>query len=227
MREIRFAEDELPFVIEDELDEAAVIIEAGIEAAGQDRPMPENLPRSVIPQLADFGKSLTEEESIFAKARQRETEVHFTPKVRQRLMTWVEPIYEDVIDITGEVRLADLDGCNFPLRQDDGRKIPGKFDAEQEALITEALRDHATRRLRVRGLAEFSQPDGALKRIIRIDDVQPSTLGEAEYDSSARPVWEVIAEIGAQVPEDEWGKVPSDLSGNLHHYLYGTPKEER
>lgn len=38
-------------------------------------------------------------------------------------------------------------------------------------------------------------------------------------------IWEVIAEIGAQIPEEEWEKVPSDASINYKHYLYGVPKK--
>lgn len=43
---------------------------------------------------------------------------------------------------------------------------------------------------------------------------------------SGHPIWEVVAEMGASVPEDAWESVPADLSKNLHHYLYGAPKEE-
>lgn len=45
-------------------------------------------------------------------------------------------------------------------------------------------------------------------------------------DSTARPIWEIIVELGASVPESEWEKVPTDLAKNLHHYLHGAPKEE-
>jgi len=41
-----------------------------------------------------------------------------------------------------------------------------------------------------------------------------------------RPIWEVIKEIGEAVPEEEWAKLPNDLSINYRHYLYGTPKVE-
>lgn len=41
-----------------------------------------------------------------------------------------------------------------------------------------------------------------------------------------RPVWEVIVEIGAQIPDQEWAKVPSDASVNYKHYLYGAPKKD-
>lgn len=40
-----------------------------------------------------------------------------------------------------------------------------------------------------------------------------------------RPIWEVIAEISSQVPEEVWDNVPSDGSLNVDHYLYGAPKK--
>jgi hypothetical protein len=43
-------------------------------------------------------------------------------------------------------------------------------------------------------------------------------------DADERPIWDIIAEIGAAVPPEEWAKVPRDLSINLDHYLYGSPK---
>jgi hypothetical protein len=35
-----------------------------------------------------------------------------------------------------------------------------------------------------------------------------------------------IAEIVKGVPEDEWKRLPADLSKNVDHYLYGTKKVE-
>ena len=40
-----------------------------------------------------------------------------------------------------------------------------------------------------------------------------------------RPIWEVIVEIGEQIPDEEWAKVSSDASVNYKHYLYGMPKK--
>ena len=226
MRVIDFEEDKLIPKVDDDLDDAAHVIDSAIEAAGEDRPLPERLPKNVIPLFADFGKSLGEDESIFVKACKRESEVHYTREVRERLMTWVERTYEDVVDITGEVRLADLDGCNFVLRQDDGTKVPGKFDPDQEALITDALRGHASRRLRLRGRAEFTSPKGKIKRIVSMDEATVRRAGEAPYNPTERPIWEIAVELGASLPDDEWAKVPRDLSKNLDHYLYGAPKDE-
>jgi hypothetical protein len=35
------------------------------------------------------------------------------------------------------------------------------------------------------------------------------------------PIWEIIVEIGSQILDEEWEKVPDDASINLKHYLYG------
>lgn len=121
MREI--SEGQLPNLIDDELDQAAEIIEATIEAAGEGRILPENLPKPVIPLFEELGKTLGEGECMYAKARNRPSEVKYTHEVRHRLATWLERTYEDIVDLTGEVRLAGLDGCNFTIRLDDGRSF--------------------------------------------------------------------------------------------------------
>lgn len=56
--------------------------------------------------------------------------------------------------------------------------------------------------------------------------VQTATLLDTASTPIDRPIWERIVEIGAQVPAEEWAQVPSDLSKNLKHYLYGRPKDE-
>ena len=40
-----------------------------------------------------------------------------------------------------------------------------------------------------------------------------------------RPIWEIIVDIAAQIPEEEWAKVPDDASINSKHYLYGVPSK--
>ena len=41
-----------------------------------------------------------------------------------------------------------------------------------------------------------------------------------------RPIWEVIREHSAQVPAEEWDKVPADGAEQHDHYLYGSPKKQ-
>ncbi len=52
------------------------------------------------------------------------------------------------------------------------------------------------------------------------------TIQTETTSDTARPLWELIVEIGAQVPEEEWALVPTDLSQNVAHYLYGAPKQD-
>jgi hypothetical protein len=47
---------------------------------------------------------------------------------------------------------------------------------------------------------------------------------ERRFDPTARPIEEIIAEIAGQVPEEEWDRLPPDLSEQHDHYIYGTPK---
>ena len=47
--------------------------------------------------------------------------------------------------------------------------------------------------------------------------------GEATH--SQRPIWEAVAQIGAQIPDDEWEQVPEDSSINYKQHLYGAPAQ--
>lgn len=43
-------------------------------------------------------------------------------------------------------------------------------------------------------------------------------VADIQYDTTAKPIWEIAVEIGANIPESEWEKVPSDLSKNFDLY---------
>ena len=46
----------------------------------------------------------------------------------------------------------------------------------------------------------------------------------AESGVAVRPLWEIVQEISAQVPLEEWEKLPADGAEQHDHYLYGSPK---
>jgi hypothetical protein len=54
---------------------------------------------------------------------------------------------------------------------------------------------------------------------------KPHVARLPKYDPAAKPIWEVMEEISAMVPDAERAKVPPDLSVNFHHYHHGAPKE--
>ena len=76
----------LPFE-EDEFDRAATVLEESIHAAGLEGPLPDLLPRSVIPFFDRFGRTLREGESICARARGRRSEARYTEAVRHRIVS--------------------------------------------------------------------------------------------------------------------------------------------
>jgi hypothetical protein len=41
-----------------------------------------------------------------------------------------------------------------------------------------------------------------------------------------RPLWKIAEEISAQVPLEEWQKLPADGAEQHDHYLYGSPKKD-
>lgn len=207
----------------DELDEAVALVTEAAQAADADQPLPDRLPKNVIPLFENYGKTLREDEYFELQPQGSPKKTTYTRKSRERLLSFCAEDYTDEVDFTGEVRAVDLGG-SFILRLDDGTKMPAKFSPQQEAVVTEALRDHASRRLRVKGKAEF-QPDGKLKGIVVVSELTVQPFGEISFDPNARPVWEIIEEIGASVPAEEWDKVPTDGAQNLDHYLYGHAKK--
>ena len=57
------------------------------------------------------------------------------------------------------------------------------------------------------------------KEVIRPKTTKPT------YDHSAQPIGGVLEELAREIPQEEWDKLPSDLTDNLDHYLYGVPKK--
>jgi hypothetical protein len=106
------------------------------------------------------------------------------------------------VELRGEVRAADLDGRQFSLRLDDGTKVVAEFTIEQEQTITEALREHASRRLRLKANAEVART-GRIKRIASVESLTVEPTAVAAPVLSSKPIWEVALEIGARVPEEE------------------------
>jgi hypothetical protein len=61
------------------------------------------------------------------------------------------------------------------------------------------------------------RPEGA-------DRSQPEI--DAPAQSSERPIWEVIADIMKDVPDEVFDRLPKDGANQIDHYIYGLPKRE-
>ncbi len=71
---------------------------------------------------------------------------------------------------------------------------------------------------KVRMLSEDRQ-----RQVVELVD---ELLKEEQAGTDARPIWEIFAELSAQVPAEEWSKLPSDGAEQHDHYLYGVPKRD-
>jgi Arc/MetJ-type ribon-helix-helix transcriptional regulator len=80
---------------------------------------------------------------------------------------------------------------------------------------------------------QFASVDEAMAEAARlllrqINQRQTAPEAEAARKEPAvearKPVWERIQEMTADVPDEEWDKLPVDLAEQHDHYIYGTPK---
>lgn len=57
--------------------------------------------------------------------------------------------------------------------------------------------------------------------------VMPAPMPQTEKEpvqKETRQIEEVLAELAASIPQEEWEKFPPDFTDQLDHYIYGTPK---
>jgi hypothetical protein len=205
----------------DEVEHAVELLDAVIDAAGHDALLPSAFPAEVLPMFADFGRTLAEGETIALDRRGALRSTTYTSEIRDRLSNWSDPVFQDEVTVTGEVRAADIDGSSFVLRIEGGPKVPGRFTPELEERVTEALRAHGTSRLRITGMGELLHSTGAIKRLVRVDDatVVPAARPDS-FDATAPLIWETAIALGAAVHDTEWDALPSDLARNLDVHLY-------
>ena len=229
-RVFEFEDEALPLQrAADEVDEAADVVEGTLRAAERDQAFPSNLPKGVIPLFRDWGRTLQDDEAIELERTGADGPARFNASIRRRILSRAAREYEDRVTITGEVRGVNLlrtsEGGSFTVHLEDGSEVKGSFGPEQEATITEALYRHKDVRVRVKGAVEF-EPGGRTKRIVSLDEVTATPVHGEAYDPTARPIWELLTELGRSVPDEEWDKLPRDAARNLDHYLYAAPKED-
>jgi len=111
--------------------------------------------------------------------------------------------------------------CRFHLYPSGQAGIPVSFDESQEDIVVRALKEHRSRLLHVQGKGEYSC-EGVLKHIASVTDLR--LADETSRGTSASiPIWERIAALGEQLPDEVSQGVPADASGRLDKYLYGEP----
>ncbi|MCH7471459.1 hypothetical protein IIA79_00705 [bacterium] len=212
----------LPFDEElDELDEAALLVAESATSAAESRLVPDTMPKRVLSMFSKLGRSLREGEYFEFLPAGQQTPSRYDKRVGELLSQWQPTEYEDTVLIVGEIRAADLDGHRFKIRLEDGRKIEGEFSPDREAMITEALRQHETQRLKLKVRVVYDAITQRINRISEVEDYWLHLPEDEKFDASAKPIWEIAAEIAGEVPTEEWDRVPTDLSKYFDEYHHG------
>lgn len=204
-----------------EVSEAVKLVYEVFESLDKDAPLPERLPRSLLPEYAKWGQTLMENEEIELSPANKKP-VRLTVVNRQRLEKQIETSHQNLVDISGEVFEADVKQGRFQILMENGTKVAVVFNPDQEERVTTALKEHKTVKMLVKGMGEYT-PQGKLTRVSKVDELKLSS-SEKYYDRSAKPIEDLLRELAADVPQEEWDKLPNDLNDNLDHYLYGTSK---
>jgi len=78
---------------------------------------------------------------------------------------------------------------------------------------------------------QFPSVDDAMAEAARLllsqlkqKPVTPHVAKEEPVAAPHKPIWEVIEEENQSIPPEIWESLPTDLSEQHDHYIYGTPK---
>jgi Arc/MetJ-type ribon-helix-helix transcriptional regulator len=69
----------------------------------------------------------------------------------------------------------------------------------------------------------YQSPDEVVEESLALLDARDGGTRASE-PPDASSISDMIVRIGAQVPEETWSHLPSDLANNVDHYLYGSPR---
>ena len=208
----------------DEIDEAIDLAYRVFGAAHEDTSLPNEFPKELLNEYVSWGQGLSDEEVLeFAPPGKVATQV--TKCERERLNAFSELPYEDEVDVTGHVLEADVRQKRFQIWLDDRMNVHVPFTEEQETKVTTALKEHNLVRLRIQGRGEFD-PAGALRRIISLDSLDLVQDEEITFDTTVPSIEDVITDIFKDVSDEEWNRLPRDLTDRLDYHLYGGGENE-
>jgi hypothetical protein len=69
-------------------------------------------------------------------------------------------------------------------------------------------------------------PPEKQQRVLSMVEEMLSEKEATQGRVTVRPLWEIAEEISAQIPFEEWEKLPADGAEQHDHYLYGSPKKD-
>jgi hypothetical protein len=204
--------------VEGYVDRAVAATTRTYRSVAQGRKPVDRLPASVLHLMENFGSSLPSDRRVeIVPALAPEDSAEVTRLVRQAVAALIPGRVEDEATVEGEVTRADVVARLFVIRLPNGRALEAPFDPDDERRVTEALRDHEERRVRVRGKA-LAESTGVAVRFVAVDEIQ--FVDEVREDEVGRS-WGRLRQLGLQ----GLSGLPQDFATHLDDYLY--PEEHR
>ncbi len=189
------------------------------DSAGRHRDLPQRFTRQLLPEYAKLGQGLPHGAG-FAIAVPTKPPIPVTQAERDWLSDRRERDYEDHLDVVGRVLSVDVERKTLAIQTDQDRRIEIGYEPDREQEAIGALSAYETARVQLRGRC-VRKPGGELRQVIAVEGLDFFPDGEPERDPNAPSIEEKILEMFREVPEEEWERVPSDLSTRLDYYLYG------
>ena len=217
-------QDEFWDIAPKELQDAVILARDVFDHLDKNLPLPERFPKELVSEYGEWGRTLGPDEEVeFEPAGGELGSARLNGRTRERLTRFLEAPHSSTVKVEGHVLEADVRQRRFQLWLDEHTAILVPFTADQEDLVTSALKEHRLLQILVRGTADIS-PQGRPIRFTSVDEIRLLPEDHQEVDASARPIEDVLSDLASRVPEGDWARLPDDLTDNLDHYLYGTPK---
>ncbi len=93
-------------------------------------------------------------------------------------------------------------------------------------ILTPELEERIEAKVRSGDYPSPSEVVRASLELLEAKDGATSPPADAPPMRKTRPIWEIMVELGQQIPEEELNQIPTDLARNYKHYLYGSPRKE-
>ncbi len=99
-------------------------------------------------------------------------------------------------------------------------EVSGTIDPTGRLILDQPLQVSHPGRIRLIVLLEETDNDSVSKQSTSssVQLTNASELYQFSFDPDAQPIWELVAEVSAQVPDEEWAKLPPDLARNFDKY---------
>lgn len=178
-------------------------------------------PPGLTPQLSErysrLGSAL-ESSAAMSLAPADGIEARIDRVARRQFRARTPDTYDGTVYLVGRARAANAERRAFPLWLGPKTHVHADFSVDDERLIAAALQDREETLLRVRGRGRY-RITGELLHVDEVTQVDLLDLDLFERDPDAPTFFEIIDQAFADVPDEVWKSLPTDLAERHDEYF--------